>query len=374
MQERTITLPLAGETPLLVIRETPETSRAIDTIEAIVRQTEDFMDVAFPFKVLPVIISDTTGSHFGRNYQESQHAYIHIGEASEHQFFVIAHEVAHSYWHSPLAVWRIPPAIDGVRLSTFGWIFEGAATFMQNRAEDRLDEYSFEPQPGGCGYFQSIEEMDQTVFSDVDEGLRDKVRGCDYSMGSSLFGSLYHALGDEEFRRGFGDLYLKISNLEHEDECIGAETGICYLRKAFVQEASPGFAEPAAGLINLLYEEDGLRTPGWREIRGVMSRSDSTPGLEDGGWIQVTAYEVGASEGTAMRRIFMWHDMYSANFRLYVPDGNYSLFLENSTEGEGRNYGWYDGEGVTLDRSMAVEIVVDGSDVEGVEIRLSNEL
>ena len=54
VQERTLTLPLAGETTLMVIRKTPGTFRTIDIIEKLVRQYEDFMHVAYPFKTLSV--------------------------------------------------------------------------------------------------------------------------------------------------------------------------------------------------------------------------------------------------------------------------------------------------------------------------------
>ncbi len=373
VQERTITLPLAGEMTLLVIRETPGASSAIDTIEASVRQTEDFMNVAFPFEIFPVFISDNTSSYFARIYERRPRAgFITISGADEHQLFVIAHEVAHTYWHTPLREWRKSPAINGVRLGPFEWIFEGAATFMQNLAENRLHESNLDPNRAGCGYFQTIEELDQIVFSDLDEDFRDKVFGCNYGMGMDMFNALYHRLGDEEFRRGFGNLYLKISNLEHEDQCTGVETGICYVRKAFVEEASPGFAESAGEVINQWYEEDGLRPPGWRAIRGVVLRADGTSGLSEGVWIGITAYEVGASNETARSDRFIWADQEGFDFKVYVPDGTYSLSVLSSTAGREMIYGWYDGEGVTLDRNKAIEIAVDGTDVDGVELRLQD--
>ena len=72
-------------------------------------------------------------------------------------------------------------------------------------------------------------------------------------MGYGLFADLYKRLGDTEFRKGFGSLYTKMSNLEHDDECTGVERGVCYVRKAFVEDASPGFAEAADEVINRWY-------------------------------------------------------------------------------------------------------------------------
>ena len=64
---------------------------------------------------------------------------------------------------------------------------------------------------------------------------------------------LVHSLGDEEFRRVFGGLYLKMRHDEHNDECFGVERGLCYVQKAFVEDASPGFADDADEVINRWY-------------------------------------------------------------------------------------------------------------------------
>ena len=61
VQERTLALPLAGETTLKVIRESPGTFRTIDIIEELVHQYEGFMHVAYPFKTLPIFIVDNEG-------------------------------------------------------------------------------------------------------------------------------------------------------------------------------------------------------------------------------------------------------------------------------------------------------------------------
>ena len=68
-----------------------------------------------------------------------------------------------------------------------------------------------------------------------------------------MYADLYNSLGDEEFRRGFGGLYLKMRNEEHNDECFGVERGLCYARKAFVEDASPGFADTAGEVIDRWY-------------------------------------------------------------------------------------------------------------------------
>ena len=250
VQERTITLPLAGETTLLVFRATPKTFRTIDMIDERVRQYEDFMNVAFPFKTLPSFVSynNIASGNFDRV------GYLTFEPEYQEDEYLIAHELAHSYWHS--IIWRKTADVNGVGLIPFNWIIEGAATFMNELALDRLDTALTLPSDTGCSLFETIGEIDQKVFFDpgdlIPENLLYK-SGCNYTMGYGIFSALYHRLGDEEFRRGFGSLSLKIRNLEHEDQCVGVESGICYVQKAFVEEASPGFAEAAGEIIDQWY-------------------------------------------------------------------------------------------------------------------------
>ena len=266
VQERTVTLPLAGDTTLIVVRETPETFRTIDAIEERVRQYEDFMNIAFPFKTLPVFISDSTYARgfFTRIYERLPPVgYVSFSPRFQEDSNLIAHETAHSYWHPPRLPWRNPPTIDGIGLIPFNWIFEGAATFLDHLAEERIHETTTIPSQSGCNLFDTIGELDQKTFN-PDENLIDGLykSGCSYTMGLGIFSALYHRLGDEEFRRGFGSLSLKILNLEHEDECTGVETGICYVRRAFVEEASPGwYGEVASEVIDQWYQVGDARPP-----------------------------------------------------------------------------------------------------------------
>ena len=262
VQERKITLPLAGETTLIVVRETPGTLRTIDAIEERVRQHEDFMNVAFPFKTLPAFISysDYAAGFFIRIYQRHPPVgIVNISPEFEENSSLIAHETAHSYWHSPREVWRQTPTINGVGLYPFVWIFEGAASFLDRLSEGWIPETATIPSQSGCNLFDTIGELDQITFNPDEKSLDGRIHesGCNYTMGFGLFSALYYRLGDDEFRRGFGSLYLKLFNLEHEDQCTGVETGICYVRKAFVEEASPGwYAEAAGEVIDQWYQGD----------------------------------------------------------------------------------------------------------------------
>ena len=247
-QERTIALPLAGETTLTVIRSTPGTFRTMDILEEILRQHEGFMNVPYPFNAAIIINVHSEGP--GASYPG--YGLITLEPGNEESFLLLAHEVAHNYWNNP-DTWSDETRLMGRVLIPFNWIAEGAATFMEAIATGRIDTAPASPSDTGCTLVNTIGELDQGTHDGSLEGKGLYESACNYTMGYGLFANLYSRLGNTEFRRGFGSLYLKISNLEHEDECTGVEKGLCYVRKAFVEDASPGFAEAAGEVIDRWY-------------------------------------------------------------------------------------------------------------------------
>ena len=243
-QERTIALPLTGETTLTVIRATPGTFRTMDIFEEILRQHESFMNVPYPFNVAVIINVHSEGPAASADY-----GIVTLEPGYEEAFWLLAHEIAHFYWNNP-DTWSNEP---GRFLTPFTWIAEGAATFMEEIASGRIDLAPASPSDTGCTLVNTIGELDQGTFDGSLEGKNLFGSACNYTMGYGLFANLYSRLGNTEFRRGFGSLYLKISNLEHEDECTGVEKGLCYVRKAFVEDAYPGFAEAAGEVIDRWY-------------------------------------------------------------------------------------------------------------------------
>ena len=215
------------------------------------------MNVAFPFKTLPAFIADST---YARGFFHRITGYLLFTPEFQEDSYLIAHETAHAYWHIPIFPWRKTPQINGRGVLPFNWIFEGAATFMDHLVGASLVGASLDtvPTEPGCSLAETIGEIDQKAFNPDEYFLENLyASACNYTMGLGIFAALYRRLGEEEFRRGFGSLYLKISNLEHEDQCTGVETGICYVQKAFVDEASPGFAEAAGEVIDYWYYGTG---------------------------------------------------------------------------------------------------------------------
>ena len=228
-EERTIQLPLGGETDLAVIRIAPGTFRTIDILEEIVRQQEEFTKVAFPTGLVAIVnIEINTGG--------GPSGIITLRTGNEENFELIAHETAHTYWSF------YPP-----------WIREGAAELMGKIVIDQLGQAPASPSDTGCSLANTLGELDRLTYGQSVDAQALWWSGCSYTMGLGLYADLYNSLGDEEFRRGFGGLYLKMRNEEHNDECFGVERGLCYARKGFVEDASPGFADTAGGVIDRWY-------------------------------------------------------------------------------------------------------------------------
>ena len=185
LEERTITLPLAGDVELAVIQTDVGASdaagaRTMEMLEQVVRSQEEFMGLAFPQNHVTLVVDNLnrfegirgTNAIILADYPESRG--------------IIAHGTAYTYW---------------------GWHwFDELASFL---SEISLRAYDGTPIP-------------------------------DSELGRGIFGELYNRLGDEAFRRGFSRLYsaLYINN-SYDVECPDDDWSACYLRSAFLEGATP---------------------------------------------------------------------------------------------------------------------------------------
>ena len=127
---------------------------------------------------------------------------------------------------------------------------------MESYATANLMSAPTSPSNTGCTLVSTIGELDRKTFDGTIIGLEPGAlyrSGCSYTMGLGIFAGLYNRLGETEFTRGFGSLYLKMISFEHHEECTWESRGLCYMRKAFVEDASPGFAETAGEVIDLWF-------------------------------------------------------------------------------------------------------------------------
>ena len=203
IEKRTITLPLAGDVDLDIIRTAPGASSSMDLLEHSVRRVEDYMGTPFPRRHVSILYENAVGAG-GKNF--GTHIAIlpkaDVDEENERDRTVIAHEVAHYYWGGNKS-----------------WIDEGGANFLElqrpsmgTSPKDATASVSDPP----CGNVSDIAEF-ENLENDIDTV-------CEYSLGERLFVDLYLVLGVERFREGFRTLYLS-----SESESLGIDQ----VREAF---------------------------------------------------------------------------------------------------------------------------------------------
>ena len=127
---------------------------------------------------------------------------------------------------------------------------EGGAEFLEWVAGNKGPrQHTFTIGVDSCSSADNLSELEQLTPATISERSI-----CHYRMGFALFYDLYDALGDVEFRRGFGELFLRLkadtssftSSEERyrtldsdpsEPECTGPERSLCFLRAGFVTSA-----------------------------------------------------------------------------------------------------------------------------------------
>ena len=226
LEERTINLPLAGETQLTVIRTRPGAERTMDFLEQVVRTVEEFMAYPLPGgHIIYLSLSEDA------SYPWREHAYNYLThmvgpprfdteEFSEATIrAVFAHEVHHYYFY---------PGRPS------GWISEGGANFLKAVQANVSVGRPFFPTLPPCAYASNFSELYSLDFEGDDPaGI------CPYSSGERVWHDLYRGLGEPVFRQGFGNLYQMM--LQGPGECGDDRPDICHVAAAF-KAAAPADA------------------------------------------------------------------------------------------------------------------------------------
>ncbi len=184
LEERTITLPLAGDVELAVIQtdvRAPNAAgaRTMEMLEQVVRSQEEFMGVAFPQNHVTLVVDGLNRFEGSRSIDT-----IILTDYPDNRG-IIADGTAQKYWGRH-------------------W-FDELASFLSMVSRT----------------------YDGTPLSDSE-------------LGPGVFRELYKRLGDETFRRGFGRLYTALYiNNAYDVECPGDVWEACYLRAAFKEDATP---------------------------------------------------------------------------------------------------------------------------------------
>ena len=236
LEERTITLPLAGEVDLAIIRTTPGSPRNMGYLEHAVRVNEEFTGVPFPTDYVAVLFADVPGTGGGGGHYGSHivGGPLHDNGGDEYvttySHGLLAHETAHYYWR-------------------YGkiWINEGAASFMTEIAQIARIGRPWRDHFVLCSHVDTIAELDAWSPSYGEIGS-----ACHNALGERLFMDLYRELGDSEFRKGFRNLYL-LTQIQ-SDECEGTNLTVCHLRVAYIHDADEEAAAIAERVIARWYD------------------------------------------------------------------------------------------------------------------------
>ena len=267
IEERTIQLPLAGETVLVIFRLRDHQNRLMDHLEASVRNMEGFVGEPFPTNYVAVLLAQQhpddevegvwRGTHFTVSIWYDDEYWVRGGSGDSFAH-VLAHELAHYYF----AAW--PP--ETMR----AWIEEGAAQFLANNLSEHFRTgRKLTPTNNPCRSAKTIAELDaREIFqpatlgdrradeANTAEGGTDDVDDrwfCNYTLGESLFLDLYLELGQETFTKGMGNLYRKALRDDPDDDCEGIYGTICHLSAAFKAAVSPDKAETVKAIIDKWY-------------------------------------------------------------------------------------------------------------------------
>ena len=236
LEERVIELPHSGEVLLTIIRIRDQVTPSMDFLEHSVRTIDEFMGEPLPTNYIALLYDDAvspgaSGTNFGTHMTMSLLYDVENGVWWDYTPHTVAHEVAHYYWRGNQR-----------------WINEGAADLLGSISENARVETPIESTRNPCASAKTISQL---------EGL-DAERGsnaakCYYSLGEALFLDLYDSLGEETFRQGFRNLYLKSLRDDATDDCEGTDLGICHVMAAFKADASDEIAAKVDEIVRRWY-------------------------------------------------------------------------------------------------------------------------
>ena len=191
VERRTVRLPLAGDVETVIVRLQPGAPGSMDLLEDAVRFAEDYMGDPFPTNFVLLLYADAVMSDFdGHNtgINMTVHSDFDSDDDSDEAYyapFLLVHEVAHYYWNNSSQTW-----LDEGTAEVMSIIYEKTTTGRE--AWGAANTFP-------CPYAADLTGVERMRDAQEEE--------CAYSLGTRFFLDLYRTLGDEEFRRGFRELY-----------------------------------------------------------------------------------------------------------------------------------------------------------------------
>ena len=197
VEQRDIDLPMAGRVRLAIVRTQDGAARSMDLLEGVVRFSESYMGEPFPTNFVLLLFADAVmpgADAHNKGINMTVHPDFDVDDGGEYALdapILLAHEVAHYYWGS----------------SGEAWIDEGAADVMSFAYDESTTGYEWYVSDIATMYPCSIPDLSALALMPGDPP-----QDCIYGLGAGLFLELYRTLGDEDFRKGFRDLYLLSQN------------------------------------------------------------------------------------------------------------------------------------------------------------------
>ena len=266
VEKRVITLPLSGETPLVIIRTRPGPPRSMDGLEYAVRGVEALLGAPLPVPVVRLLL-DPFGGGAGNAGD-----YIILPADTDGTDWLdgaIIHEMAHHYGRAGK-----------------GWVTEGAASIIEDIVAEPRGGKPVDAHNYPCAHAASIAELE-----------RDPLYGCNYTLGKRIFVDMYRTLGAELFRQGLGNLH-------------SGEFGIHSFRTAF-KSAAPAQADAVDAVVDRWYngpQPRGVPLPDTGPVNpaleGVRGRVDAVDIVLRDGTSAVVVNAQKAAQGVWLRLEF----------------------------------------------------------------------
>ena len=227
---RTVELPHTGRVDLAVLEEDEGRLETLDLLERTVRAQEWFMKEPFPPGFAGILATEIDAGGGASGIMT-----VHPSETGDRA--LIANLVAFAWWQVPHPTW-----MGGGVVFLLVWM-----TVLEP-PEAGSPPITFE-----CELARNAAELEQLenelalreFYSESDDR-------CHYDMGMGLYLHLYSSLNNEVFHEGLSRLYHSTQWFGNLD-CDGDKRGLCLVRDAFVDHATPADAAIAAKIIDRWY-------------------------------------------------------------------------------------------------------------------------
>ena len=233
LEERTIQLPLTGETLLTIVRTQDRTTASMGYLEHAVRFAENFMAAPLPTNYVALYFGDATHQTYGAHNWWTHMTMRQSDDGLEEYARTIAHEVGHYYF----------------RDSDTRWINEGAPNIIHILSEYERTGSPLETHLKNRYCDANIKTL---PASDPDEHS-----GCARNLGERFFLDLYRTLGQDAFLQGFRALYHMRLVDNPDDDCWECtDLNVHHVLEAFTSNVPDDVAAKAEEVLNRWY---GLR-------------------------------------------------------------------------------------------------------------------